>query len=73
MTDQIVKIGDDFQYVNPSVSYSEIKVITEGFKSHTNFCTDQDEGLIEDKKKIYRSDGQNILDRCSIQLGLVMN
>jgi hypothetical protein len=54
------------------MSNREIKVITECFKVQTNFCKNKNEMFFETEEE-FRPDGQNILNRCSIQLGLVIN
>jgi len=71
MTDNIVKIGDDFKHENPSMSYRKIKVITEVFKAQISVHI-RKECLWEIKTKC-RPDVQNILNGCSNQLGLVKN
>jgi len=71
MTDNIVKIVEDFKRVNPPMSYSETKVITEVFKAQI-FVHVRMECILEIKTKC-RPDVQNILNRCSNQLGLVNN
>lgn len=70
-TDNIVKIGEDFQHVKPPMSYMKIMVITEVFKAQI-FVHIRMERLLEIKTKC-RPDIQNILNRCSNQLEMVNN
>jgi hypothetical protein len=51
MTDNIIKIGEDFKHENPPMSYRKIKVIAEVFKAQI-FVHIRMECLLEIKDKM---------------------